>query len=113
MNRLPRLTGQEVARALSRSGFEVVRQRGSHLFLKHVDGRSMVVPIHNGEVLDRASCPRYSGMPSLLGRSFANCWSREAVNAHWFICIRTKFYLIILLSSYLRFCLRGLQLDIT
>ena len=51
MSRLPRLTGQEMARALSRAGFEAVRQRGSHLFLKHVDGRSTVVPIHSGEVL--------------------------------------------------------------
>ena len=51
MTRLPRLTGQELVRALSKAGFEVVRQRGSHLFLKHVDGRATVVPVHKGEVL--------------------------------------------------------------
>ena len=51
MTRLPRLTGQEVVRALSRAGFEVLRQRGSHLFLKHADGRATVVPTHSGEVL--------------------------------------------------------------
>ena len=51
MSRLPRLTGQEVIQALSRTGFEVVRQRGSHVFLKHVDGRATVIPIHSGEVL--------------------------------------------------------------
>ena len=51
MSRLPWLTGQEMARALSKAGFEVVRQRGSHLFLRHVDGRSTVVPTHSGEVL--------------------------------------------------------------
>lgn len=51
MTRLPRLTGQEVAQALSRAGFEVLRQRGSHLFLKHLDGRVTVVPIHSGEIL--------------------------------------------------------------
>ena len=51
MSHLPRLTGQEVVRALSRVGFVVLRQRGSHLFLKHADGRATVVPIHSGEVL--------------------------------------------------------------
>lgn len=51
MSRLPRLTGQEVVRALSRAGFEVLRRRGSHLFLKHGDGRATVVPTHGGEVL--------------------------------------------------------------
>jgi len=51
MTRLPRLTGQAMVRALSSAGFEVVRQRGSHVFLKHADGRSTVVPVHAGEVL--------------------------------------------------------------
>jgi len=51
MSHIPRLTGQEVVRALSRAGFVVLRQRGSHLFLKHADGRATVIPIHSGEVL--------------------------------------------------------------
>lgn len=51
MSRMPRLTGGEVVRALSRAGFEVIRQRGSHQVLKHQDGRSTVVPVHRGEVL--------------------------------------------------------------
>ena len=51
MTHFPRLTGQEVVRALSKAGFEALRQRGSHLFLKHADGRATVVPTHSGEVL--------------------------------------------------------------
>jgi len=51
MSHIPRLTGQEVVRALSKAGFVVLRQRGSHLFLKHADGRATVVPIHSSEVL--------------------------------------------------------------
>jgi predicted RNA binding protein YcfA (HicA-like mRNA interferase family) len=51
MSRLPRLTGHEVVQALSRAGFGVVRQRGSHLFLRHADGRATVVPTHGNEVL--------------------------------------------------------------
>jgi predicted RNA binding protein YcfA (HicA-like mRNA interferase family) len=48
---MPRLSGTEVIRALRRAGFEVVRRRGSHHFLKHPDGRSTAVPVHSREVV--------------------------------------------------------------
>ncbi|MBI2861298.1 MAG: type II toxin-antitoxin system HicA family toxin [Chloroflexi bacterium] len=51
MSRLPAITGAEVVRALERAGFQVMRQRGSHVFLKHPDGRATVVPVHHGETL--------------------------------------------------------------
>ncbi|OGO03640.1 MAG: hypothetical protein A2Y72_06695 [Chloroflexi bacterium RBG_13_53_26] len=51
MSRRPRVTGQAAVRALCRIGFEMARQRGSHMFLKHADGRATVVPVHAGEVL--------------------------------------------------------------
>lgn len=34
MVRLPALTGREVIRALERAGFEVVRQKGSHVRMR-------------------------------------------------------------------------------
>lgn len=51
MSRLPAVTGAEVVRALQRAGFSIVRQRGSHVFLQHADGRATVVPVHSGETL--------------------------------------------------------------
>jgi len=51
MTRLPRLTGKEAVRALRRIGFDVVRTRGSHVFLKHPDGRVTTVPVHSRETL--------------------------------------------------------------
>lgn len=51
MTRLPRLRGKEVVRILERFGFEAVRTRGSHVFLKHSDGRTTTVPVHSGEVI--------------------------------------------------------------
>ena len=33
------------------AGFTVERTRGSHLFLKHADGRATAVPVHSGETL--------------------------------------------------------------
>jgi len=51
MSKLPSLTGKQVVKALQRAGFEVVRQRGSHTFLRHPDGRSTIVPLHAGETI--------------------------------------------------------------
>ena len=42
-----------VIKALGRIGFLPVRQKGSHLFMKHPDGRSTVIPVHPGEELGR------------------------------------------------------------
>jgi predicted RNA binding protein YcfA (HicA-like mRNA interferase family) len=51
MTRLPRARGKEVVRALEKSGFVAERKRGSHVFLKHPDGRTTTVPVHSGEVI--------------------------------------------------------------
>jgi predicted RNA binding protein YcfA (HicA-like mRNA interferase family) len=36
---------------LKRIGFEEIRVKGSHHFLKHPDGRTTVVPVHSHETL--------------------------------------------------------------
>ena len=48
MSRLPRVSGREVVRAFTRIGYEVDRQRGSHVVLRHRDPphRRLVVPDH-------------------------------------------------------------------
>jgi len=51
MTRLPRLTGKEAVRVLRKIGFQVVRTRGSHVFLRHADGRVTTVPVHSRETL--------------------------------------------------------------
>ena len=56
MTRLPRAKGREIVRALERRGFVVDRTRGSHVFLKHPDGRATAVPVHSGETLGPACC---------------------------------------------------------
>lgn len=53
MTRLPRARGKEVVRALQRIGFVTERTRGSHVFLKHPDGRVTTVPTSAGRVLAR------------------------------------------------------------
>lgn len=49
MTSLPSLTGKELLSALKKAGFELLRIKGSHHFLRHSDGRSTVVPVHSGE----------------------------------------------------------------
>lgn len=51
MSKLPRMRGRALIRALRKAGFDVIRVRGSHHFLRHPDGRSSVVPAHAGETI--------------------------------------------------------------
>ena len=51
MSRTPRITGNELIRALQALGFAVIRTRWSHHFLRHADGRSTLVPTHSGEIV--------------------------------------------------------------
>ena len=41
---------KEVLRRLERAGFVVRRQSGSHVVLRHPDGRQTYVPMHTGVV---------------------------------------------------------------
>lgn len=53
MNKLPILSANEIAKILKKIGFEFKRQKGSHMFFEHSDGRTTVVPNHPGEHVDR------------------------------------------------------------
>ena len=53
MTKLPAITGERLIKALERSGFSVLRKKGSHVYLLHDDGRATVVPVHKSETLGR------------------------------------------------------------
>ena len=63
MTRLPRLTGERLIKTLQRAGFNDMRIRGSHHFLRHPDGRVTVVPVHTGETIG----------PGLLAKILRDC----------------------------------------
>jgi predicted RNA binding protein YcfA (HicA-like mRNA interferase family) len=44
---------KKAIKLLNMIGFASVRQRGSHVVLKHPDGRVVVVPVHPGEDIRR------------------------------------------------------------
>ena len=54
MSRLPILTGVELIKTLEKTGFKIIRQKGSHVFLKHQDDRITIIPVHKGKDVDRA-----------------------------------------------------------
>ena len=53
MNKLPSLKARDIVKILHKLGFKKVRQKGSHAFFSHTDGRTTVVPIHQGRTLGK------------------------------------------------------------
>jgi predicted RNA binding protein YcfA (HicA-like mRNA interferase family) len=53
MTTFPTITGRKLIKALQKIGFEIIRTKGSHHFLKHPDGRCTVIPVHRGETIGR------------------------------------------------------------
>ena len=53
MSRLIPLKSSEVIRILERIGFSRIRQRGSHIYMRHSDGRTTVIPLHKGEDISK------------------------------------------------------------
>ena len=44
--KIPLLSGRQVLSALKRLGFEEIHRKGSHVKMKHPDGRKIVFPYH-------------------------------------------------------------------
>jgi predicted RNA binding protein YcfA (HicA-like mRNA interferase family) len=53
MAKLPSPTGKELIAALEKIGFEIVRQKGSHVRLKHEDDRVVTIPVHAGKTIGK------------------------------------------------------------
>ena len=53
MTKLTLVDASKMERLLFKLGFEKVRQKGSHVFYRHPDGRYTTVPHHKGRMLAR------------------------------------------------------------
>ena len=51
--RLPSVTARQVVRVLEATGFERIRQSGSHATFRHPDGRWTIVAVHPGKTIPR------------------------------------------------------------
>ena len=49
--KLPRVTAEEVIKALERIGFLLARQSGSHKIYKNKEDKRVTVPYHSGKTL--------------------------------------------------------------
>ncbi len=50
MPKLPVVSAKQLIKILENSGFAESRQKGSHKFFKHEDGRVTSVPFHSGDL---------------------------------------------------------------
>lgn len=53
MSKLPVITAREFEKILFLLQFKAVRQKGSHIFYRHADGRYTTLPHHKGQILNR------------------------------------------------------------
>jgi len=50
MSKLSIISAKDMVKILKRLGFEEIRQKGSHKFFCHKDGRKTVIPFHNEDL---------------------------------------------------------------
>ena len=53
MSKLQIINAEKMEKLLFLLGFEKIRQKGSHAFYKHPDGRTTTIPHHRSRVLAR------------------------------------------------------------
>lgn len=53
MSKLPIVDARTFERILLKWGFQIIRQRGSHVFYRHPDGRYTTLPHHKGQDISR------------------------------------------------------------
>lgn len=53
MSKLPIVKPEKLIKFFEHLGFSFSRQKGSHMFYKHVDGRTTTIPFHKSEDIPR------------------------------------------------------------
>lgn len=53
MPKLPVISGKKLIKAFEKIGFTITSQKGSHIKMKHTDGRTVIIPNH--KVLKRGT----------------------------------------------------------
>ena len=46
MPKLPVVSGNDLVKVFRKIGFEIVTQRGSHIKMKHMNGKIVIIPNH-------------------------------------------------------------------
>jgi predicted RNA binding protein YcfA (HicA-like mRNA interferase family) len=53
LKKLSPIAPEKLIKILKKQGFEEIRQRGSHKFLRDMEGRTAVIPFHKSEKIGR------------------------------------------------------------
>lgn len=53
MKKLNPISPEKLLKILKNQGFEEIRQKGSHKFLRDSEGRTTVIPFHKGEKIGK------------------------------------------------------------
>ena len=53
MDKIKPLPASRVIKALEKIGFQQIRQKGSHLFMRHPDGRATIITVHPGKEIGK------------------------------------------------------------
>lgn len=75
MSRLPVVSGKELIKYLTKKGFIVSRQKGSHVVLKSQNGRRVTVPLH--EELDRGTLLEILAEAGINKEEFLKDWYKR------------------------------------
>jgi predicted RNA binding protein YcfA (HicA-like mRNA interferase family) len=70
------LPARKIIKVLSILGFEIARKRGSHVVLKHPDGRITVVPVHAGEKIGVGLLLKIIKDAKLSKEEFLELWKK-------------------------------------
>lgn len=77
MPRMPTVSAKLMIGFLKSLGFEQVRQKGSHKFFRHPDGRTATVPDHIGEDLGRGITSSILKDVEVTRRKFFNWYQKH------------------------------------
>ena len=77
MIRMPTITAKLIIKFLESLGFEQVRQKGSHRFFRHPDGRTATVPVHKGEDLGRGITSKILKDAEVTKKHFLNWYQKD------------------------------------
>ena len=77
MPRIPTITAKLMIEFLKSLGFCQVRQKGSHRFFRHPDGRTATVPVHKGEDLGRGITSRIFKDIEVTKEDFINWYQKH------------------------------------
>lgn len=72
MTKLSPIKSSRLIKILQELGFQKIRQKGSHIFMRHPDGRCTVVPFHKGEDISKGLLHKILDDAELDSKQFNN-----------------------------------------